>query len=255
MGLREDLEQHMAKERAIEKEQQQQRLTEATYQQMYETLYEESLPKYQSCTCRGYEQGFDRHSLFFSTFQDTYQETLPQELSPNYRSIVQEFIDLCPHSAWRRFPAQADGKKVFVEYIQKNMAPSYYIGNYRDGLYFTKVKLSDGSIHVADCDLCFSQHIEDDFFISGKKKCAKRILKEASERIAQVQRFMDGTQDYVALHYFTSIFDGFLVIFRDGLVFAPWKCAGLCPLSRPQEDFYQFLLRQLTQFTEAATKS
>lgn len=246
MGLREDLEKNLAKEQAVKDAQRQEQQSEAFYKGLYETFYGRTMDSVR-----------DRKDYF----QAYYQSSLPVELSPDFREMVEEFISLCPDSAWKRFPEQIDaGKTVYNDEPCYNGDKRLFSGNYQDDDYFAKVRLSDGSIHLDRCKLHFGCGLEKKklpggFFTPVKERVKRWLLAHAQEELDRCTRFGAGTQDYTAFHYLSykvSHHDGAddniytdLVIFRDGTVFNPLGEKGNTPLKN-KEAFHQFLLKQLT---------
>ncbi len=172
-----------------------------------------------------------------------YYDTLPIQLSPDCRELIDELIDLCPPQHWRTPPDKPDDI-----HIRWHADTGY--------LHFPlQYRLSDGSVHVGFCEAEIKKdliRVKPKFRLTYKgkvaafqdaKALAEQLTKEAvlqdAWQVLEERLFRNpmivGSREFIEITYASAIrpeyadesyekYINTIFIFRDGAVYDPYPC-------------------------------
>lgn len=175
-----------------------------------------------------------------------YHYSLPIQLPPESRALVQELIEICPQKAWKTVSATADASMI-------GTMPSQEKYWYDTRTQYLQVRLSDGSIHIGKFEFFLEKrtgYVKPAFRLTrqgkeaaeaaakeaGRRQAVNAIIQEAqrvlTQKIAQNSR-ITGSREWIALSYTSNIphlssidedakETNWIVIFRDGTVYDPY---------------------------------
>lgn len=188
-----------------------------------------------------------------------YDYSLPVQLPPESRALVDELISLCPPAAWKRVPSAVDPSEIC--YYSK---PNYDYGyRYHTDSHYLQYRLPDGSVHIGQIELSVEEgliYVKEPFRLTTRGQAAAReAAQKESERLTKELVFRKAQQaleetitrnpmlvdsrEYID-HPFSSgmrypwsdygdTFVNYIVIFRDGTVYDPY------PMRQNEDRFHR----------------
>ena len=195
-----------------------------------------------------------------------YHYSLPIQLPPESRELVQELIELCPQKAWETAPETMDASMV-------RTMPGEERYWYNTRTQYLQVRLADGSIHIGKFEFFLEKrtgYVKPAFRLTrqgkeaaeaaareeGSRQAINAVMQEAqrvlAQKIAQNSR-ITGSREWIALSYTSNIPRlsmvedakeiNWIVIFRDGAVYDPYPLNR--NLNRNQDMITSFYDRRL----------
>ena len=191
---------------------------------------------------------------------NTYKDTLPMEAPPEIHALLQEFIEACPDSAWVALPVKAERANASCMWRNLTLEARYEDPN---GIleYYSKYRLSDGSIHVVCRNRVRAFKVLGEEYKlvkpgllgllkGGKTAQEQQLVEQGRETIlreaqAMIDKFhtpaLHGSQEAIQL-----LLDRYrpLILFRDGALFQPDK-SGYSAVTCREDEFRSLLLDKL----------
>ncbi len=204
--------------------------------------------------------------VYHNSYQHSYKETFPVELSPEHQVLIEEFIEMCPPKAWIRLSDKVDRAAASCDWDSRGML----CAKYRSQDFFGQVKLPDGTVHIAryepklDLELgeCWDLVKQRRFFLKAQKTeeekvrraGLERVLQEMQQRFDRYHKFQYGAGEYVRMDYIyphSEYDEKFTVLlFRDGTMYEYIKPYDhirqqYAPFLRNKDTFEKWLISYL----------